>query len=59
MADSLVDGEECWLSNGIRGFIWAKISLNGHSEAHLKADHFGVFYKGTSVDPRACPGVTT
>ncbi|KAI5462560.1 aminotransferase [Mariannaea sp. PMI_226] len=28
MADSLVDGEECWLSNGIRGFIWAKISLS-------------------------------
>ncbi|KAK7419869.1 Aminodeoxychorismate lyase [Neonectria punicea] len=28
-ADSLVDGEECWISNGVRGFISAKISLNG------------------------------
>ncbi|KAF7542318.1 hypothetical protein G7Z17_g11680 [Cylindrodendrum hubeiense] len=26
-ADSLVDGEECWISNGVRGFIWTKISL--------------------------------
>ncbi|KAH7148790.1 aminotransferase [Dactylonectria macrodidyma] len=26
-ADSLVDGEECWISNGVRGFICAKLSL--------------------------------
>lgn len=26
-ADDLRDGEECWLSNGVRGFIWARISL--------------------------------
>ena len=24
---SLVDGEECWLSNGVRGFIFGKIRL--------------------------------
>lgn len=27
-ADSLVDGEECWISNGVRGFIWGRVSLN-------------------------------
>jgi hypothetical protein len=27
-ADSLVDGEECWISNGVRGFNWGKISLS-------------------------------
>ncbi|KAI1303443.1 putative 4-amino-4-deoxychorismate protein [Xylaria venustula] len=26
-ADSLVDGEECWMSNGVRGFIHGKIKL--------------------------------
>ncbi|KAI1186819.1 putative 4-amino-4-deoxychorismate protein [Nemania serpens] len=26
-ADSLVDGEECWISNGVRGFIHAKVRL--------------------------------
>ncbi|KAH7149551.1 aminotransferase [Dactylonectria estremocensis] len=26
-ASSLVDGEECWISNGVRGFIYAKLSL--------------------------------
>jgi 4-amino-4-deoxychorismate lyase len=25
--DSLVDGEECWVSNGVRGMIWGKIKL--------------------------------
>jgi 4-amino-4-deoxychorismate lyase len=24
---SLVDGEECWLSNGVRGLIWGKVKL--------------------------------
>jgi 4-amino-4-deoxychorismate lyase len=24
---SLVDGEECWISNGVRGLIWGKIKL--------------------------------
>ncbi len=28
-ADSIVDGEECWLSNGVRGFFCGKISLAG------------------------------
>ncbi|KAG9244079.1 aminotransferase [Calycina marina] len=23
----LVDGEECWVSNGVRGFIWGKVKL--------------------------------
>lgn len=26
--DSLVHGEECWLSNGVRGFVFGKIDLN-------------------------------
>jgi 4-amino-4-deoxychorismate lyase len=26
-ADSLVDGEECYISNGVRGFNWAKVRL--------------------------------
>ncbi|KAI1823417.1 putative 4-amino-4-deoxychorismate protein [Xylaria intraflava] len=26
-ADSLVDGEECWISNGLRGFIHGKVKL--------------------------------
>jgi hypothetical protein len=26
-SDSLVNGEECWISNGVRGLIWGKISL--------------------------------
>ncbi|KAI1429167.1 putative 4-amino-4-deoxychorismate protein [Xylaria sp. FL1777] len=26
-ADSLVDGEECWISNGLRGFIHCKVKL--------------------------------
>ncbi|KAH8893298.1 hypothetical protein GQ53DRAFT_645533 [Thozetella sp. PMI_491] len=26
-ADSLVDGEECWVSNGVRGFIFGRIKL--------------------------------
>lgn len=25
--DSLVDGEECWLSNGVRGLVWGKVKL--------------------------------
>ncbi|KAI1459251.1 aminotransferase [Annulohypoxylon moriforme] len=28
LADSLVDGEECWISNGLRGFIYGKIKLH-------------------------------
>lgn len=27
-ADSLVDGEPCWISNGVRGFTFGKIRLN-------------------------------
>ncbi|KAI1402920.1 aminotransferase [Hypoxylon fuscum] len=27
LADSLVDGEECWISNGLRGFIFGKVKL--------------------------------
>jgi len=27
-ADSLVDGEECWISNGVRGFNWGTIKLH-------------------------------
>lgn len=27
-ADSLVDGEECWISNGVRGLNWGKIKLS-------------------------------
>ena len=27
-ADSLVDGEECWISNGVRGFNWGIIKLS-------------------------------
>ncbi|KAI0433548.1 putative 4-amino-4-deoxychorismate protein [Xylaria sp. FL1042] len=26
-SDSLVDGEECWISNGVRGFIHCKVKL--------------------------------
>ncbi|TAQ86682.1 hypothetical protein B7494_g5006 [Chlorociboria aeruginascens] len=26
--NELVDGEECWLSNGVRGLVWGKIQLN-------------------------------
>lgn len=26
-AESLVDGEECWLSNGVRGFFFGRIKL--------------------------------
>ncbi len=25
--DSLIDGEECWFSNGVRGFQFGKIKL--------------------------------
>lgn len=25
--ESVVDGEECWLSSGVRGFIFGKIKL--------------------------------
>lgn len=25
--ESLVDGEECWISNGVRGLIWGKVKL--------------------------------
>ena len=32
--DSLVDGEECWLSNGKKGFIWGKIKLHGWQAQH-------------------------
>ncbi|KAF7556219.1 hypothetical protein G7046_g6364 [Stylonectria norvegica] len=31
--DSLVHGEECWISNGVRGFIWALIDLKSVSYA--------------------------
>ncbi|KAL2130608.1 hypothetical protein VTI74DRAFT_6192 [Chaetomium olivicolor] len=27
LADSLVDGEECWLSNGVKGFFFGRIKL--------------------------------
>jgi hypothetical protein len=27
LADSLVDGEECWLSNGVRGFFFGRVKL--------------------------------
>jgi hypothetical protein len=26
-ASSLVEGEECWLSNGVRGFIFGRVTL--------------------------------
>jgi len=26
--DSLVEGEECWISNGVRGFQWGKVKLS-------------------------------
>ncbi|KAE8448101.1 hypothetical protein EG329_009866 [Mollisiaceae sp. DMI_Dod_QoI] len=26
--DDLVDGEECWISNGVRGFQWGKVKLS-------------------------------
>lgn len=26
-ADSLLDGEECWISNGVRGFNWGTVKL--------------------------------
>jgi 4-amino-4-deoxychorismate lyase len=25
--DSLIEGEECWLSNGVRGFFFGRIHL--------------------------------
>lgn len=25
--ESLVDGEECWISNGVRGMNWGKVKL--------------------------------
>ncbi|KAI2638986.1 aminotransferase [Hypomontagnella submonticulosa] len=28
LADSLFDGEECWISNGLRGFIYGKVKLH-------------------------------
>ncbi|KAI1380909.1 aminotransferase [Hypoxylon crocopeplum] len=28
LADSLVDGEECWISNGLRGFILGRVRLH-------------------------------
>ncbi|KAK0727075.1 putative 4-amino-4-deoxychorismate protein [Lasiosphaeria miniovina] len=28
LASSLVDGEECWLSNGVRGFMFGRIKLH-------------------------------
>ena len=27
-ADSIEDGEECWLSSGVRGFFFGKVKLN-------------------------------
>ncbi|GFN20712.1 hypothetical protein AtubIFM55763_009827 [Aspergillus tubingensis] len=33
-ATDLVDGEECWLSNGVRGFIRGQIVLRGIDEPH-------------------------
>lgn len=27
-AGSLVDGEECWISNGVRGFIHGQVRLS-------------------------------
>ncbi|KAK3377905.1 aminotransferase [Podospora didyma] len=29
LVDSLQDGEECWLSNGLRGFMYGRLSLDG------------------------------
>lgn len=29
--DSLQEGEECWISNGVRGFIFGKVKV--HSSA--------------------------
>jgi 4-amino-4-deoxychorismate lyase len=26
--DSLVEGEDCWISNGVRGFIYGRIRLH-------------------------------
>lgn len=26
--DSLMDGEECWISNGVKGFIWGRVVLD-------------------------------
>lgn len=26
-ASSLVEGEECWISNGVRGFIYGRVHL--------------------------------
>ena len=26
--DELVDGEECWISNGVRGFQFGKVRLS-------------------------------
>ncbi|PYH95309.1 D-aminoacid aminotransferase-like PLP-dependent enzyme [Aspergillus ellipticus CBS 707.79] len=33
-AADLVDGEECWLSNGVRGFIRGRIVLRGSEDPH-------------------------
>ena len=27
-ADELIDGEECWVSNGVRGFVFGKVKLS-------------------------------
>lgn len=27
LADSLAEGEECWLSNGVRGFFFGRVKL--------------------------------
>lgn len=32
-ANSLVDGEECWISNAVRGFIWSKVRFTERNEA--------------------------
>lgn len=32
-ADSLLHGEECWISNGTRGFVPAVVSLGQPSES--------------------------
>ncbi len=28
LAESLVEGEECWLSNGVRGFFFGRVKLS-------------------------------
>jgi 4-amino-4-deoxychorismate lyase len=27
--DTLEQGEDCWISNGVRGLVWGKVSLKG------------------------------